>query len=40
MILKLDIKDGIPSIASTDFTYSAKYEGKSVGISFTNVEEH
>ena len=40
MILRLDINDGIPEIKSTDFTYSAKYEGKQVGINFSNVQEH
>lgn len=40
MILRLKINDGVPSIEKTDFTYSAKYEGKQVGLSFSKVEEH
>ena len=41
MICKLDIDDdGRVNVVNTDFTYSAKYEGKLVGISFSKVEEH
>jgi hypothetical protein len=40
MILRLKITDGVPEIEKTDFTYSAKYEGKQVGLSFSKVEEH
>ena len=40
MILRLNINDGVPTIEKTDFTYSAKYEGKQVGLSFSGVEEH
>ncbi len=40
MILRLNINDGVPEIEKTDFTYSAKYEGKQVGLSFSKVEEH
>ncbi len=40
MILRLKIEDGVASIEKTDFTYSAKYEGKQVGLSFSNVDEH
>ena len=40
MILRLKISDGVPTIEKTDFTYSAKYEGKQVGLSFSGVEEH
>lgn len=40
MILRLKIEDGKATIENTDFVYSATYEGKQVGISFSNVEEH
>lgn len=41
MICRLNIDDsGKANVIKTDFTYSAKYEGKLVGISFSKVDEH
>ncbi len=40
MICKLDFNNGKASVAKTDFAYSASYEGKQVGIMFSDVKEH
>ena len=40
MLCKLKISGGKAAVEDTSFAYSARYEGKQVGVSFTNVEEH
>ncbi len=40
MLCKLKISGSKATVEGTSFAYSARYEGKQVGVSFTNVEEH
>ena len=40
LICKLNTTGNKATVESTDFAYSARYEGKLVGVSFTDVKEH